>query len=89
MIKLTSASNKGIIMRLMSFLLLLTLQSTFAAESLAPDTVKISNKVVAINREALRNVASQDNSTAKEEEIKLDENGDSVESPEAKFWFEP
>ena len=60
--------------------------TTFAKEELAPDSVKISKKIIKINQEALRAPASAENEDNMETET-LTEAMEKVEEP--KLWFNP
>lgn len=58
--------------------------SIYAAEDLAPDSIKVSKKIITINQEALRAPASVQD-TAQDET--LSEAMEKVEEP--KLWFNP
>ncbi len=58
-----------------------------AAENLAPESVEVSKKIIAINQEAMRAPASVvENASASEEET-LTDAMEKVEEP--KLWFNP
>lgn len=66
-------------------LALLFMASLQATENLAPDSVKIAKKIIAINQEALRAPASLKEPAMDEET--LTEAMEKVEEP--KLWFNP
>ena len=68
-------------------LLLLFSQLLMAVENLEPESVKVSQKIIAINKEAIRAPASVEIKEEQSEEETLTDAMEKVEEPQ--LWFNP